>query len=235
MGTAAGPGEATTDRDRGPLEAVIFDLDGVLTDTAEYHYLGWKRLADEMGWDFDRAKNEQLRGVSRMDSLDLILGGRPVPAEEKAALAARKNAYYVESLEQVTPADLLPGARELLAACQAAGLRIAVGSSSRNARTVLARLGITHLFEAISDGDAVARAKPAPDLFLHAADELGVAPDRCAVVEDAESGVAAALAAGMLAVGIGPPERIGAAHLRYPTVGDVRLEDILTAARERTT
>jgi beta-phosphoglucomutase len=214
-------------RPTGPIEGVIFDLDGVITDTAEYHYLGWQRLADEEGWPFDRTVNERLRGVSRMDSLDIILGDRDLPDEEKVALATRKNSYYVESLQQVTPADLLPGARELLDDCRSAGLAIAIGSSSRNARTVLERLEITDMFDAISDGDSVEHAKPAPDLFLHAAGQLGKPADRCAVLEDAESGVEAALAAGMLAVGIGPPERVGRAHLRYDTVADVRLADIL--------
>ena len=231
MARAAPPGGTPTG-DEG-LAAVIFDLDGVLTDTAEYHYLGWKRLADEMGWAFDREQNEQLRGVSRMDSLDLILGDRELPEDEKVELASRKNRYYVESLEQVTPDDLLPGARELVTACREAGLRLAIGSSSRNARTVLDKLGITGLFDAISDGNAVERAKPAPDLFLHAAGELDVDARRCAVIEDAASGVEAARAAGMLAVGVGPAERVGAAHLRYDTVADVRLEELLAAARPR--
>jgi beta-phosphoglucomutase len=231
MASAAPPeGERTGYQE---LAAVIFDLDGVLTDTAEYHYRGWKRLADEMGWPFDREQNEQLRGVSRMDSLDLILGDRELPEAEKVELASRKNRYYVESLEQVTPDDLLPGARELVRACRQAGLRLAIGSSSRNARTVLDKLGITGSFDAISDGNAVERAKPAPDLFLHAAGELNVDARRCAVIEDAESGVEAALAAGMLAVGIGPAERVGTAHLRYDTVADVRLEELLAAARAR--
>ena len=215
------------------LDAVIFDLDGVITDTAEYHYRGWKRLADEQGWPFDRERNEQLRGVSRMESLDLILGDRELDPEEKLALADRKNRYYVESLEQVTPRDLLPGAHELLMQCKQAGLKVAIGSSSRNARNVLDRLQITDLFDAISDGNSVERAKPQPDLFLHAAAQLGAPPARCAVIEDAESGIAAALAGGMLAVGIGPPERVGAAHLRYDNVAQVRLEEILAAAARR--
>lgn len=219
------------DEQPGPVEAVIFDLDGVITDTAEYHYLGWQRLADEQGWDFDRQRNEALRGVSRMESLELILDGRSLPADEKRRLADRKNAYYVEALEQVTPGDLLPGARGLLDACRSAGLKVAIGSSSRNARLVLDRLGIAEEFDAISDGHSVERAKPAPDLFLHAARQLRVAPARCAVIEDAASGVEAALAAGMLTVGVGPPERVGAAHLRYDTVADVALDDLVAARR----
>ena len=209
--------------------AVIFDLDGVVTDTAEHHYRGWKRLADEEGWPFDRERNERLRGVSRRESLELILDGRELAEEAKAELAERKNRYYVAALEDVTPEDLLPGARELLLACKEAGLAVAIGSSSRNARTVLDRLGITGMFDAVSDGNSVERAKPAPDLFLHAAASLGVPPERCAVIEDAESGVEAALAAGMVAVGVGPPERVGSAHLRYDRVADVRLDDLLAA------
>ena len=209
------------------LRAAIFDLDGVITDTAEYHYLGWKRLADEEGWPFDREANEQLRGVSRMDSLDLLLDGREATEEQKQAWAERKNAYYVESLEQVTPDDLLPGALETVLACKEEGLAVAIGSSSKNARLVLDRLEVTELFDAISDGHSVDRAKPAPDLFLDAAERLGVEPSRCVVFEDAESGVDAALAAGMVAVGIGPAERVGHATVRFDTVADVDLEPLL--------
>ena len=207
--------------------AVIFDLDGVVTDTAEYHYLGWKRLADEEGLPFDRAANERLRGVSRMESLDLLLGEREASDELKQQWAERKNRYYVEFLERVTPADLLPGALETILACKEHGVAVAIGSSSRNARTVLDRLEVTDLFDAISDGNSVERAKPAPDLFVHAAAQLGIDPARCAVLEDAESGVDAALSAGMVAVGIGPPERVGHATVRFDEVADIDIDAVL--------
>lgn len=217
------------------LEAVVFDLDGVLTDTAAYHAAGWRRLADEQGWRVDDALADELRGVSRRESLERILEANGVEAgeEQKQAWADAKNAYYVAALDDVSPADLLPGARELVEACREAGLAVAIGSSSRNARTVLDRLGITGLFDAVSDGHAVERAKPAPDLFVHAAAELGVAAPRCAVVEDAASGVDAALAAGMVAVGVGPPDRVGHAHLRVDRVAELSVEGLQRAAARR--
>lgn len=213
-------------------EAVIFDLDGVITDTAEYHYLGWQRMADEEGIPFDREKNEQLRGVSRIESLKLILGDRDVDQATFEELAERKNRYYVEYLGEMSPDDLLPGARELLDACKARGLKIAIGSSSKNARTVMDQLEITGEFDAVSDGHDAERAKPAPDLFLHAADQLGVAPNRCVVLEDAAAGVQAAIAAAMLAVGIGPPERLSDAHVRFDSVADVDLDRVLDTERD---
>jgi beta-phosphoglucomutase len=221
----------SSDMDQDPtptaFTAVLFDLDGVVTDTAEQHYLGWQRLADEEGLPFDRAANEALRGVSRAESLALIVGDREVPDARREAMMARKNDYYVASLADLGPDDALPGARELIAACRERGLRIAIASSSRNARTVLSALGLLDAFDAIADGASVANAKPAPDLFLHAAGLLGAAPARCVVLEDARSGVDAALAAGMRAVGIGPADRVGHAHLRYDEVADVDLGEVL--------
>lgn len=210
-----------------PIEAVLFDLDGVLTDTAEFHYKAWQRLADEEGLTFDRAANEQLRGVSRRDSLALILGDREVDPETLEEWLARKNRYYVALLEELSPDDLLPGAYALVTGCRQRSVRVAVASSSRNARTVLHALEIEDLFDALADGDSVERAKPAPDLFLHAAALLGAEPAACTVVEDAASGVDAALAAGMRAVGIGPAERVGHAHVRFDSVADVDLGALL--------
>ena len=212
------------------LEAVIFDLDGVITDTAVFHERGWQRLADEQGWEFDSTLADELRGVSRMDSLERILEVNAVTAteEQKREWADRKNGYYVDALADLSPDDLLPGAHELTVACKEAGLEVAIGSSSKNAQMVLDRLGIADMFAAVSDGHAVEHAKPAPDLFLHAARQLGVEPARCAVLEDAASGVDAAIAAGMVAVGIGPPERVGHAHHRFDTVGDVDLDALLS-------
>jgi beta-phosphoglucomutase len=209
------------------IEAVLFDLDGVITDTAEQHYLGWQRLADEAGLPFDRVANEALRGVSRAESLALILGDRPVSLEERAEMMARKNDYYVASLAGMSPADLLEGAEDLVAACKQRGLRVAIASSSRNARTVLAALEMVEAFDAIADGGSVEHAKPAPDLFLHAAALLDVRPEACVVIEDARSGVDAALAAGMRAVGVGPEERVGHAHLRYDSVAEIDLDEVL--------
>lgn len=150
------------------LAGVIFDLDGVITDTAEYHYRAWQRLADEEGLRFDRAMNERLRGVSRRASLEIILAenNRRVSEAQMAEWMERKNAYYVASLAEVTPADLLPGAVPFIRELRDAGIRVALGSASKNARIVLERLGIAHLFDVVADGTSVERTKPAPDLFL---------------------------------------------------------------------
>lgn len=209
------------------VRGFIFDLDGVLTDTAEFHYRAWQRLADEVGLPFDRAANEHLRGVSRRASLDLILRGREYPEDQIEAMLARKNGYYLEAIREITPADVLPGARELLAEIKTAGLKSALGSASRNAGEVLDRLGLRPLLDAVADGNSVARPKPAPDLFLHAAKQLGLPPAACAVVEDAAAGIEAALAGAMRTVGLGPPERVGRAEVVFPSLAGVRLSDLL--------
>ncbi len=208
------------------LQAIIFDLDGVITDTAEYHYQAWQRLADEEGLPFDRHANEHLRGVGRRESLEIILAGKPATEAQIAEMTDRKNRYYVAMLEQVTPADLLPGALELLRELRAAGLKIGIGSVSRNTPTVIDRLGIAELLDAVADGRTVERSKPAPDVFLKAAEMLGVAPARCAVVEDAAVGIDAAVAAGMWSIGLGPIERVGHAQLRFADLTGVTLGDI---------
>ena len=218
------------------FRGIIFDLDGVLTDTSEFHYLGWKRLADEEGIPFDRQANEALRGVSRRDSLLLILGDRPATEKQIQEMMARKNRYYQEFIEEMTPANLLPGALELLDELRAAGINVAIGSASKNAATVIEELGIGDRADAISDGYSVERQKPAPDLFLHAAAQLGLAPEQCVVVEDAASGVEAALAGGMWAVGLGPVERVGVAHVVLPSLEGVHWADLrarLTQAAEK--
>ncbi|HEX7976660.1 MAG TPA: beta-phosphoglucomutase, partial [Anaerolineales bacterium] len=200
------------------VRGAIFDLDGVLTDTSDLHYLGWKRLADEEGIPFTRQDNEALRGISRRESLLLLLKGRPVSEAQIQEMMDRKNRYYVESIQELSPDNLLPGARQLLEEMRSFGTKIAIGSASKNARTVIERLGIGSLVDAISDGFSVTQQKPAPDLFLHAAAQLGLPPEECVVFEDAEAGVAAALAGGMLAVGIGPQERVGAAQVVLPNL-----------------
>ncbi len=215
------------------LSAVIFDLDGVLTDTAEFHYLGWQRLADEDGIPFDRQANEALRGVSRNDSLRLLLGDREVDDERFAEMAERKNRYYVDSLQDMGPKDALPGAATLVLDAKRRGMKVAIGSSSKNAHFVLERLGMTALFDAVADGHTVEQAKPAPDLFLAAADLLGVPAEACIVVEDAESGVDAALAAGMVAVGVGPEARVGHAHHRFDSTYDVDLDVVAPPEEHR--
>lgn len=210
------------------IKAIIFDLDGVLTDTAEYHFQAWKRLADEEGIPFTRKDNERLRGVSRRQSLEFLLNGRPATEERVQEMMTRKNAYYQELIEQVTPDNMLPGALALLHECRRSGLKIAIGSASKNTRAVVDRLGIGHLIDAISDGYSVGRQKPAPDLFLHAADQLGVPPPACVVIEDAASGVEAAKAAGMWAIGLGPVERVGQADAVFPNLAGLTLKDLLS-------
>ena len=204
---------------------VIFDLDGVLVDTAEYHYQAWKQLADRIGVPFDRRRNEALRGVDRMNSLLLLLGNNAerFTAAEKESFCAEKNAEYVRIIERITPQHLLPGARELLENLRAAGIPVAVASSSKNACQVLERLGILPLLKAVVDGSEVAAAKPAPDLFFLAAQKLGIAPGACIVVEDAQAGVVAAHAGGMQCIGIGSLERVGKAEWVVGSVAEINL------------
>jgi beta-phosphoglucomutase len=209
------------------IRGVIFDLDGVLTDTSDFHYQGWKRLAGEEGIPFDRQSNEALRGVDRRGSLMRLLAGRSVTEEQIQEMMARKNRYYQELLQGVTPGNLLPGALELLKELRAAGAKIAIGSASKNVRTVIEKLGIGDWVDAIADGFSVERHKPAPDLFSHAAAQLGLPPDQCLVVEDAASGVEAALTAGMWVVGLGPSGRVGAAHVVLPSLEGVRWAELL--------
>jgi beta-phosphoglucomutase len=211
------------------IQAFIFDLDGVITDTAEYHYRGWKRLADEEGLPFTREDNEHLRGVARRESLMLIIKDRVYPEAKTQEMMERKNNYYLEFIREITPRDLLPGAKELLEEIRAAGLKNALGSASKNAGDVLDRLGIRSLFDAVADGYSVERQKPAPDLFLHAAEQLGLSPTECVVVEDAAAGVEAALAGGFRTIGVGPRERVGQAELVLPNLSEAHLTDLLAA------
>lgn len=213
------------------LKAFILDLDGVITDTAKYHFRAWKRLADEEGISFTREDNEQLRGVSRRRSLELLLGDQisEYTEEEIQEMMDRKNNNYQSLLESITEDEFLPGARDLIDELRERELKIAVGSASRNTRIVLEKLEITDVFGGIADGYSVSRAKPAPDIFVHAAGQLNVRAVDCAVVEDAESGVQAALTAGMVAVGVGPEERVGKAHFRYAKTADIDLDEILNS------
>ncbi len=211
------------------IKAVIFDLDGVVTDTAEYHYLGWKQLADEEGFAFNRGINEQLRGVSRIASLHIILRHNHLSLTDEAikTLTDRKNRYYQQLLTRISPSDYLPGAKELVMELGKRGIITAIASASKNAKPVIESLKGNDLFDFIADGYSVARSKPAPDLFLHVAEHFQLAPRECVVIEDAEAGIEAALAGGMYAVGVGPAERVGKAHLRYDRTADFDIDQIL--------
>ena len=192
---------------RKAFQAVIFDLDGVLTDTARYHYLAWKRLADSLGVPFGEEANEHLKGIDRMGSLDLILGDAASRYSEaqKQALAGDKNRHYQQLIAGMSPADLLPGALDALHSVKAAGLKIGLASVSKNAGAVVQRLGIVELFDDIVDAAAIARGKPDPEIFLTAAQHLRAEPASCLGIEDAIAGVRAIKAAGMTALGIGDP------------------------------
>ena len=184
---------------------VIFDLDGVIVSTDDCHYLAWKRMADEEGIAFNRKINERLRGVSRMESLNIILekANRAYSEEEKYALAARKNGYYVELISALSQNDILPGAMDTLQKLKEKGIKIAVGSSSRNTPVILERIGLADFFDAVADGNMIKKSKPDPEVFLLAAQLLKLSPENCLVVEDADAGVRAAVAGNMRVLGVG--------------------------------
>ena len=189
------------------IKGIIFDLDGVIVFTDQYHYQAWKKLADRLGIYFDEQINDRLRGVSRMASLDIVLERYNGPAfseVEKLSLAAEKNTSYVELLQQMTPASVADDVRDTLQTLRQRGYRLAVGSSSKNTKTILARTEMFEYFDAVSDGTNITRSKPDPEVFQKAAEFLSLPPETCAVIEDAEAGIDAAKAVGMMAVGIGP-------------------------------
>ena len=188
------------------LKALIFDLDGVLTDTAKYHYRAWKKLAEELGLYFDENTNELLKGVSRIRSFEIILEKNGAAAkytpEEKEALANRKNEYYKEMIEQLTPDDILEGIAPFIAQAKENGVKCAVASVSKNAPRVLELLGISDWFDYIADAAVVKKPKPDPEIFLTCAQALGLEPDECIGIEDAQAGIEAIHTAGMKSVGI---------------------------------
>ena len=186
-------------------KAVIFDLDGVICHTDAYHYLAWKQIADELNIPFDEAVNNRLRGVSRMESLSIILeaSGRDFSEEERLALAERKNSAYVALLDRMGPGDLSEEVYQVLVEMRGRGLKLAIGSSSKNARRILQRIELGGFFDVISDGNNISRSKPDPEVFLCAAEMLALAPEVCLVVEDAEAGILAARAGGFDSAAIG--------------------------------
>ncbi len=211
------------------MKAVIFDLDGVIVSTDEYHFKAWKRIADEEGIHFNREINENLRGVSRMESLEIILKGsvRPYKQEEKVRLAQRKNNYYRELLENLTPEDLLPGVIPVLRELKKRGIGIAIGSSSKNSPLILEKIELCGYFDAVADGNDITHSKPDPEVFLLAAKKLGVNPSECVVVEDADAGIEAALAGGMKAVGVGYASNSQGIHYGVKNLSFIEVEELL--------
>ncbi|MCK4343072.1 MAG: beta-phosphoglucomutase [Phycisphaerae bacterium] len=215
--------------------AAIFDLDGVLTETTELHYRSWRVVADELDIPFDRRAYEEMRGLNRSNSLAILLRGQEgrFSEAEQQRLAERKNEEYLRLVAEMTPSDLFPGALELLHGLRARGVRVAVASSSRNAGRVVERLGIGPLLDVIVDANTAPRSKPDPQVFLVAAELLGVPPARCVVVEDAEAGVAAGVAAGMWVIGIGPAERVGQGHAVVSSIGELSVDAMLRLLNDR--
>ena len=186
------------------IKAVIFDLDGVIVSTDDCHYEAWKKMADEEGIYFDKTINNRLRGVSRMESLEIVLerATKEYSDEEKLALAERKNGYYKDFIKKLTPADILPGALNTLDELRANGIKVAIGSSSKNTPVILNQIGLSEYFDAVSDGNNITNSKPDPEVFLKAADMLCIPYNECMIVEDADAGIEAGKRAGMKTVSV---------------------------------
>ncbi len=217
------------------IRGFIFDLDGVLVDTAKFHYLAWKRLAREsFGFELTEELNEQFKGVNRIACMKLLCqwAGAALSEGDFTAMTDRKNGWYVEYVEQMTPEDVLPGALKFVKECRAAGLRCAIGSASKNCSLVLERTALRPLFDAVSDGTVVSRAKPDPEVFLTAASMLKLSPSECVVFEDAQAGIDAAKAGGMLAVGISAPGALTGFDAAYESLGKIDLHGLLAVLND---
>jgi beta-phosphoglucomutase len=211
------------------IEACLFDLDGVVVDTAKYHFIAWKALAEGLGFEFTLEDNERLKGVSRMQSLEILLeiGGLTFSEQEKLAMAEKKNTLYVSYIEKMTPEETLPGVENFLQELRNNGIKIALGSASKNAPMILDRIQLTEMFDAIVDGNSISEAKPNPEVFLKGAEELGVLPECCVVFEDAIAGVEAAQHANMYSVGIGDSETLGFADVVIPGFDGFTIEKLM--------
>lgn len=200
------------------IKACLFDLDGVIVDTAKYHYLAWKRLANQLGFDFSEHQNEELKGVSRMKSLELILewGGVSLPDSQKERWATLKNEWYLELVSEMTPAEVLPGVLDFLTQLKAQNIKIALGSVSKNAKLILQKIELLNWFDAIIDGTNLTHGKPDPQVFLLGAQALNVLPHECVVFEDAVAGIESATRAGMKSVGIGSAQVLTQASIVLP-------------------
>jgi beta-phosphoglucomutase len=213
-------------------QGIIFDLDGVLTDTSEYHYQAWKHLADDEHIPFTREENDaHLRGVGRRESLAYIIRGHHYTEDQIQEMMARKNQYYTVLIEHMTPAELVPGGRDLLQEIHSQGIKTAIASASKNCLTVLQHLEIVDLFDGIADGNSIANSKPAPDIFVYAAGLIHLPVTVCLGVEDADAGIEAIKTAGMEALAIGPRERFHRPDAVLPSLEHVRLAQILNAGK----
>lgn len=213
------------------IEACIFDLDGVIVDTAKYHFIAWRRLANELGFDFTEAENEQLKGVSRVESLELILkwGGIHLSEAEKERQAEKKNNWYREFILKMEADEILEGVIPFFDELEKRGVKLVLGSSSKNAGTIVERVGLSDRFAAIIDGTKTTRTKPDPQVFELGATAVGATPVQCIVFEDAEKGIEAALKGGFYAVGVGSPDVLGAAHFVIPGFKEVTVDEVFSA------
>ena len=213
------------------IRALIFDMDGVLTDTPPLHYESWLRLAQDEGINFGWEQHEQMQGLVRRHSLEVFLGGKAVSESQAQAMMDRKNAYFVERLKHLTQADRFPGTAEIMQEAHAAGLKVGLGSSSQNAHAVVEKLGLLSYFDVIADGYTVRHNKPAPDIFLWVAQQLKVAPSEAIVFEDSVAGMQAAIAGGFWRVGLGGKHGAGA-HLALNVLSEVNLTSLLERLNE---
>lgn len=211
------------------IKAVIFDLDGVIVSTDDYHFRAWEKMADEEGIYFDREINERLRGVSRMESLEIILerSSKKYTEKEKIELAERKNYYYRQLLNDLSPKDILPGVTKVLEELKEKGIKIAIGSSSKNTPMILNKIGLADCFDAVADGNDIKNSKPDPEVFLLAASKLNINPESCLVVEDADAGVEAALAGDMRVLGVGAASMNVKATYKAKDLSELRLKEVL--------
>jgi len=210
--------------------ACIFDLDGVIVDTARYHFLAWKKLTDQLGVHFTEEDNERLKGVSRMASLEIILeiGNIKTDDSTKLEYATLKNKWYTDFISKMTPDEILPGSLDFIKELRKANIRVAIGSASKNTPLILKRVGIFELFDGVADGNIVSKAKPDPDVFIKAAEMVNVKPWKCVVFEDAVAGVQAALNAGMMCIGVGSPKILTKAHYVVSGLKEMNIEKLIT-------
>lgn len=211
------------------VKACLFDLDGVVVDTAKYHYKAWKRLADELGFEFTEEENERLKGVSRMKSLDILLevGNLTFDEDVKVKFAEKKNKWYVEYISKMTSEEILPGVEDFMKLLRENNIKIALGSVSKNSMMILNNIGMVHYFDSIIDGNKISNAKPNPEVFLLGAKELNVDPKDCVVFEDAAAGIEAAINAGMHSVGIGSPDILHKADFVISSFKEMSLDRLV--------